>query len=148
MKTTNQNTLASSFVVLVILFTGMVMAAGEPRSFATPQDGAKALVDAVRANDTMALSNILGPDGQGAIFSGDETQDRNTVRAFLAAYDLHSDIARKGSSVAVLNVGKDEWPLPIPLVKDTAGWHFETVAGKREILARRIGRNEMAAPAK
>lgn len=148
MKSTNQNTLASSFVVLVILFTGMVMAAGGPRSFVTPEAGAKALVDAVRANDTMALSGILGSDGQSIIFSGDEARDRNTVKTFLAAYDVHSDIARKGSSVAVLNVGRDEWPLPIPLVKDAAGWHFDTVAGKHEILARRIGRNETAAPAK
>jgi hypothetical protein len=145
MKPANQNTLASSFVVLVILFTGMVMAAGGPRSFATPEDGVKAFVDAVRADDKPALSSILGPDAQDIIASGDETQDKNTVKAFLAAYDSHSDIAHKGSSVAVLNVGKDEWPLPIPLIKTAAGWHFDTVAGKREILARRIGRNEMAA---
>ena len=145
MKTTNQNTLASSFVVLVILFTGMVMAAGGPRSFATPEDGVKAFVAALRIDDKAMLSNVLGPDGEDIISSGDDTQYRNTVKAFLAAYDAHSDIARKGSSVAVLNVGKDEWQLPIPLVKNAAGWHFDTVAGRREILARRIGRNEMAA---
>jgi len=67
------------------------------------------------------------------------------VKAFLAAYDAHWDITHKGASVAVLDVGKDDWPLPIPLVKNAAGWHFDTAAGKREILARRIGRNEMAA---
>ena len=145
MKTANQNTLASSFVVLVILFTGMVMAAGGPRSFATPEDGAKAFVAALRSDDKTMLSSILGPDGQDIIVSGDETQYRNTVKAFLAEYDLHWDIAHKGSSVAMLDVGKDEWQLPIPLIKNATGWHFDTAAGRREILARRIGRNEMAA---
>lgn len=145
MKPISQNTLASSFVVLIILFTGMVMAAGGPRVFATPEDGAKAFVAALRADDKTTLSNILGPDGEDILNSGDETQYQNTVKAFLAAYDAHWDITHKGASVAVLDVGKDDWPLPIPLVKNAAGWHFDTAAGRREILARRIGRNEMAA---
>src|SRR5271163_2908978 len=98
MKAANQNTLASSFVVLVILFTGMVMAAGGPRSFATPEDGVKAFVAAVRADDKSALASILGPDGQDIVSSGDDTQYRNTVKAFLAAYDQHAVVARKGSS--------------------------------------------------
>jgi uncharacterized membrane protein YvbJ len=136
MKTANQNVLASSFVVLVILFTGIVVAAGRPHSFATPEDGVKAFVAAVRADDKTALANILGPDAQDIFSSGDETQDQNTVKAFLAAYDSHADIARKGSAVAILNVGKDEWPMPIPLVKGATGWHFDTGTGKREILAR------------
>ncbi|HTW34430.1 MAG TPA: DUF2950 family protein [Rhizomicrobium sp.] len=135
MTPANQNALASSFVVLVILFTGIVMAANRPRSFATPEEGVKALVAAERADDTIALSSILGPDGQDIISSGDETRDRNTAKAFLAAYDTHWDITRKGSSVAVLNVGNDERPLPIPLLKNAAGWHFDAAAAKRDILA-------------
>lgn len=135
----------SSFVVLVILFAGMVMAAGGPRSFATPEDGAKALIAALRTDDRSALSNILGNDGWNSIHSGDETQYRKTVTAFLAAYDRHSDIAHRGLSIAVLNVGNDRWSLPIPLVKNVAGWHFETATVGHEILARRTGINETAA---
>ena len=119
----NQNTLLSSFVVLVILFTAMVMAAGTPQSFATPEDGVKAFVAAVRANDKAALANILGTD---AAWSGDAAQDRNGTAAFLAAYDAHWDIARKGAALAMLNVGPREWTLPIPLVRNAGAWHFDT----------------------
>jgi len=133
MKTANQNTLASSFVVLVILFTGMVMAAGGPRSFATPEDGAKALVAALRAGDKSELSNILGPDGADIFKSGDETQYRNSLKAFVAAYDSHWAIARDGVSIAMLNVGKGDRLMSIPLVRNAAGWHFDATAEKREI---------------
>jgi hypothetical protein len=145
MKAANQNTLASSFVVLVILFTGMVMAARGPRSFTTPEDGAQAFVAALRDDDRSALSNILGPGGEDIINSGDERQYRKAVKAFLTAYDSHSDIVHKGPAVAVLNVGNDDGPPPVRLVKDVAGWHFDATAARRAILAPQIGSNQTAA---
>lgn len=125
MKAANQNTLVSSFVVLVILFTAMVMAAGTPRSFATPEDGVKAFVAAVRANDQAALQSILGTDSRDILRSSDAALDRDGAAAFLAAYDSHWDIAMKNASLAVLNVGRREWALPIPLVRRAGAWHFD-----------------------
>jgi hypothetical protein len=86
---------------------------------------------------------ILGPDGDTIITSGDPVSDKQRAQDFLAAYDAHSKIETPEATRAVLEVGADEWPLPIPLVKGKSGWHFDAAAGKDELLARRIGRNEL-----
>jgi hypothetical protein len=76
--------------------------------------------------------------------SGDAVSDRAGRERFLKAYGEASKVARQGDAKAILLVGKDEWPLPIPIVKDSAGWRFDTEQGKEEILNRRIGRNELS----
>ena len=120
-------------------------AAAEPaqRVFASPEEGFSALVAAARAADMPALLAILGPKAKPILESGDPVADRAGLARFVKSYDEAHAIEKPDDTVAELDTGKDEWPLPIPLVKESAGWRFDTDAGDEEILARRIGRNEL-----
>lgn len=121
------------------------LAATAQKTFATPKEAATALVVAIRDHDQGALSAILGPDGETVMHSGDSAADQAAGKAFVEAYDTHSAFQSRDATHVVLSVGRDEWPLPIPIVKSNAGWRFDTAAGKQELLARRIGRNELYA---
>jgi hypothetical protein len=113
-------------------------------SFATPQQAIDALVSATRGDRMAPLARILGPAGASLIRSGDAVADRSARRRFVAAYDSAHRIELQGSGKAVLIVGTERWPMPIPLVHTAAGWQFDTAAGREEILDRRVGRNELA----
>jgi hypothetical protein len=115
------------------------------RAFASPEEAGAALVEAMRANDTHALRSILGPRASKLVRSGDTVADEARRSRFVAAYAEASKVALEGEAKAALVVGKDEWPLPIPLVKADGRWHFDATKGADEILKRRIGRNELAA---
>ena len=114
--------------------------------FATPEEAAEALVAAAEAYDVPALREILGPAGEDIIASQDPIQDSLTLTGFAeeARASLRLERDSTGATV-VLNVGPDEWPLPIPLVADGEQWRFDTPTGREEILARRVGRNELDA---
>jgi hypothetical protein len=116
----------------------------QPR-FPSPEAAVTALVDAVRAGDKAMMLAILGPGSQPLVSSGDEVADRRSRQRFVDEYTEANRLLTVGEGKVVLSVGADEWPLPIPLVQDAAGWRFDTAAGKREILDRRIGRNELSA---
>jgi hypothetical protein len=77
------------------------------------------------------------------LLSGDEVADRAAAERFVAAYDARHRIRREGASRAVLTVGVDDWPMPVPLVKTGLRWSFDAAAGRDEVVARRIGRNEL-----
>jgi hypothetical protein len=115
------------------------------QSFASPEAGITALVEAVKANDQPMLRGILGSHGKKLISSGDEVADQQSREAFIKAYSETNKLVLEGDQQAVLMIGQDEWPMPIPLVKSPAGWRFDTPQGEKEILTRRIGRNELAA---
>lgn len=115
------------------------------KTFATPEAGIAALVDAVKANNQAALRAIFGDDGEKLVSSGDAVADAQNRDRFIAAYNDAHKIERNGDTQATLIIGKDEWPMPIPLVKSNDGWRFDTQQGEQEILDRRIGRNELAA---
>ena len=115
------------------------------KSFASPEAGITALVEAVKANDQPMLGAILGPHGKTLISSGDTVADQQYREAFIKAYNEANKLVFEGDTQAVLVIGQDEWPMPIPLVKSPAGWRFDTPQGEKEILTRRIGRNELAA---
>ena len=112
--------------------------------FPDPEHGVESLIAANRSNDLVALRRILGPAGTKLIESGDAVADRNARARFVAAYDEAHRIGLSGADKAVLSVGAQEWPMPIPLIRAPSGWRFDTEAGKREILDRRIGRNELS----
>jgi Protein of unknown function (DUF2950) len=112
-------------------------------TFATPEEAAKALAEAVRAKDPKALFAVVGPSSKSWLLSGDKTADVNDWKAFLAAYDEKNSLAKDGDSKATLSVGKDDWPFPAPIVKKGATWSFDAEAGREEIINRRVGRNEL-----
>jgi hypothetical protein len=122
----------------------MAAAATQQKTFATPEKAVDELIAANRDNSMRELLAILGPDGAKLISSGDPVADKRGRELFLAAYDEAHKLELDGQDKAILVVGKEEWPLPIPLVRRQAGWRFDTKAGVEEILDRRIGRNELS----
>ena len=118
-------------------------AATSQLSFESPQAGAAALIKAMKANDQHALQAIFGADGSKLLSSGDAVADAHCRAAFSNSFDEANKVVPEGEERATLVTGKDEWPMPIPLVKYPDGWRFDTVRGEDEILKRRIGRNEL-----
>ncbi len=121
--------------------------AGPPvqKSFESPEAGVNALVEAAKADDQKAMQSILGPRSHKLISSGDAVADAQGREAFVKEYDEANKIVLDGDARATLVIGNDEWPLPIPLVKRGERWRFDASQGEKEILARRIGANELAA---
>jgi hypothetical protein len=113
------------------------------RTFATPEEAAKALVGAVKAGDPKALIEIVGPQSQSWIFSGDKVRDAEDWKRFAAAYEEKNAIVKEGDAKAVLNVGKDDFPFAAPIVKRGDKWAFDAEAGREEAINRRVGRNEL-----
>ena len=113
------------------------------KHFSTPDAAVDALIVANRDDDKPALLAILGADGSKLIRSGDRVEDSRGRARLVAAFEEAHKIELEGQDKAVLIVGKEEWPLPIPLIHDPAGWRFDTKAGEEEILNRRIGHNEL-----
>ena len=120
-------------------------AAQAQQAFKTPEEAAAALAAAAKAGDMKALVTVLGPDGEDIVSSGDPVADAETRQKFVAAYDAKNRIALEGDDKAVVIVGSEDFPLPIPLARKDGMWRFDTVAGREEILARRIGKNELDA---
>ena len=137
-------------VVLTALSGNAAAARGKLKSsqktFATPENAVQALVLAAKAADIEQLLSILGADGRQLVISGDEVEDRAGLERFVRAYEEKNQIIKRGDKKAVVEVGNEDWPLPMPLVKTDAGvWRFDTKQGKEEILNRRIGKNELSA---
>ncbi len=135
---------AAAMGLLAIAAVSPLAAAAPQKTFATPAAAVDALMAANRGNHIGKLLAILGPEGAKLIHSGDLVADRRGRRLFVAAYDEAHKFERDGDSKATLIVGADEWPLPIPLVREHARWRFDTKAGEDEILNRRVGRNELS----
>lgn len=114
-----------------------------PQSFRSPEAGVAALVRAMRADDEAALIRVLGEAGRRLVRSGDPAADRAGRQRFLAAYDAKHEILRPAPDRAVLQVGEDGWPLPMPLVARGGAWRFDAAAGRQALIDRRIGRNEL-----
>jgi len=112
------------------------------KRFKSPEEAAEALAAAVRAHDTNALLGIFGSEARTLISSGDPVADRQTRDLFVQRYDASHRLVPAGATVT-LQIGNDDWPFPIPLVKDRDQWRFDVRQGREEIIARRIGRNEL-----
>jgi hypothetical protein len=115
------------------------------KSFATPEEAFQALADAAKANDAKALAALLGPNDKDLVSSGDPVADKAARERFAAQYAEKHSVTKDGDAKATLAVGNDDWPMPIPAVKGAKGWTLDASAGRREILARRIGQNELNA---
>ncbi len=140
---------------LAVAVAALVMsAAGGPpapaegqvqRTFATPQDAVNALVEAAKGGSAEDMILIFGPEAPGILSSGDPVADRRSREVFVVATQQGWRLIDRSAGAKELVVGDEAWPFPIPLVQDQGGWRFDTAAGAEEILARRIGRNELAA---
>ena len=115
------------------------------QAFKTPDEAASALVKAAEASDMKALVTVLGPNGEDVVSSGDEVADAATREKFVAAYNAKHQITMEGDNKAVMVIGQEDFPLPIPIVRKDGMWRFDTAAGLDEILFRRIGKNELDA---
>jgi Protein of unknown function (DUF2950) len=119
--------------------------ANAQQSFKTPEEAVDALVSAAQTGDRKAVLTVLGRDGADIVSSGDAIADASARNRVIEAYDAKHQVVMEGTNKAVLIIGQEDWPFPIPLVRKDSAWQFDTAAGREEILYRRIGRNEMSA---
>ena len=113
------------------------------KRFAKAEEAVQSVIKAARANNHAELLAIFGADAEDLLSSGDKTADKRARQVILVALKEKWKLASQGSNTKTLIIGNEEWPYPIPLVKDKGGWRFDTAAGREEILYRRIGRNEL-----
>ncbi len=137
-------------VAAAILATGLFPAcavAQQPgqETFSSPEKASAAVFSAAQSNDEKALLDILGPGEKQIVSSGDETEDAQNRTNFVQKYQEMHRLVKEPDGTTTLYVGAANWPMPIPLVNKGASWYFDTDAGKREILYRRVGQNEMSA---
>lgn len=114
------------------------------QAFATPVAAADALLEACKNNDSAALVRMLGAHFGERLKHIDDAEEQQHRRAIYEKAAVQRKIELEGDAKAVLVIGREAWPVPIPLVKEAAGWRFDTDAGMQELLARRIGANELA----
>ena|SRR5690242_10365232 len=134
-------TLVAGAAMLILAVSSLAQA---QQRFKTPQEAVDALAKAARSGDGKSIVSILGPGSQELVSSGDPVEDANVRKEYLAAYDAGHRIVAEPGKPAVLVIGPNDWPFPIPMVQRDGQWIFDVAAGREEILARRIGRNELA----
>jgi hypothetical protein len=120
------------------------VAQGAHRVFPTPEAAVQTLIDAAKAGNLDGVKAIFGPDSDDLISSSDAATARGNQQVFVAAAGEGWRLSDQGSNRRTLIIGNEGWPFPVPLVKARDGWHFDTAAGREEVLSRRIGRNELA----
>jgi hypothetical protein len=118
--------------------------ATQPRPFGSPEEAMESLASAVKAGDVAKLKAIIGSEGAAILESGDPIADNDTRERFSAAYAESHKLEYRGIAKAWIVVGKDDWPLPLPIAKRGSAWYFDGRAGKEELLNRRVGRNELS----
>lgn len=133
----------SIFLSLLVQAAEPSSSAKSPQAFASPDEAAKGLVEAIRANDNKALLKVFGSDANTWLFTGDKVADQAEKNIFLAKYDAKNSLELDGEDKAILNVGEDDWPFPAPIIKHGNSWKFDTAAGREELINRRVGRNEL-----
>lgn len=137
-----QAAIGAALIVMAGLGGLSFAASVQQKSFSSPEEAVKAVMAAARKDDNNELIAIFGSGSRELILSGDPVADKQRRAQLLKAYDEKNQLEQHGDKV-VLTIGKEDWPLPIPLVKKGAKWIFDTAAGKEEILNRRIGANEL-----
>jgi hypothetical protein len=133
--------------LLVLLASGApalaASAINTQRSFSSPDEAVKSLMQAVRNSDTKELLAILGPGSRDIVSSPDPVVNKSERERFVKLYDEKNAIEGADTGRAILSVGSEDSPFPIPVVRTGKVWRFDAKAGKEEILNRRIGRNEL-----
>jgi len=135
-------TRVAALAILSVAFAALAFAASRPKTFATGDEAVNAFIKALREGNKEELLALFGSDANDLISSGDKVADRQRMQTFVTYYDEQHKLDVEGDKLILL-VGKNDWPFPIPLVKQGPRWVFDTAAGMEEILNRRIGRNEL-----
>jgi len=138
-------TLARRGLLTAAVLALAMAAAHAQQSFKTAEEAADALVSAAKTGDRKAVLTVLGQKGADIVSSGDPVADASARNRVIEAYNAKPQMAMEGTDKAVLIIGHEDWPFPIPLVRKDGTWRFDTAAGREEILYRRIGRNELSA---
>ena len=138
--------LATISPLMALVLSSQLTLAQQPNQhvFQSPEDASTALFTAAQHTDNRSLLEILSAAGKDIVSSGDPAEDRRNRDNFVAKYAQMHRVARERDGVMILHIGAENWPFPIPLVEKNSVWYFDTDAGKGEILARRVGRNELA----
>ena len=137
----------AAFAILLMGCFSLRAMAQQPgqKTFPSAEEASRALVAAVQSDDEKAMLDLLGPDGKEIISSGDETEDAHSRANFVQKYREMHRLVHEPDGTTTLYIGARNWPTPIPLVNKGNSWYFDTEAGKKEILYRRVGRNELSA---
>jgi DUF2950 family protein len=135
--------LASLIAAVLAFAMGSVANAQQP--FKTAEEAVDALVRAAKTDDRKGILTVLGRDGADIVSSGDPIADASARNRVIEAYDAKEQVVMEGTGKAVLIIGREDWPFPIPIIRKDSTWRFDTAAGREEILFRRIGRNELSA---
>lgn len=114
------------------------------KTFRSAQAAGSALAVAAQSNDEQALLAVLGSGAKSIVSSGDDVEDAQNRATFVQRYNELHRFVKEPNGTTTLYVGSHNWPLPIPLVNKGNIWYFDSVSAKREVLFRRIGRNEMS----
>jgi hypothetical protein len=135
--------LAVSLAVATALF-GATLRESQ-RTFATPQEAVQAIIDAAEHNDAAALLQLFGPDGKDILESGDPVEDKESRAEFVRSAHEKLQIEQDPANPdrVTFSVGEQDWPFPVPVVRKDGKWRLDPISGKLEILARRVGRNEL-----
>jgi len=139
-----RNARSSLLVVLAALLLTTSVATAQ-QTYKTPQAAVDALVAAAKADDEKAALAVFGKAGEDIVSSGDKVSDEAIRKRFVESYDAKHQIAMDGDAKATLVIGQNDYPFPVPLDRKAGLWSFDTEAGRREVLVRRIGRNELNA---
>ncbi len=137
------------FAAAAILFLGcfparsMAQQTGQ-KTFSSAQEASNALLQAAQSNDEKAMLDILGPDAKQIVSSGDEAEDADNRANFVQKYNQMHRLVKEPDGTTTLYIGAENWPTPIPLMNKGDSWYFDTEAGKKEILYRRVGENELS----
>jgi hypothetical protein len=137
---------AIAILTAVLAWSSPATRAQQPtqRTFPSAEEASQALVEALKANDEAILLRILGPEGKEIVSSGDPVEDKANRADFVEKYQQMHRLVIEPDATITLYIGAENWPTPIPLVHKGGSWYFDTAAGKKEILFRRVGRNELA----
>jgi hypothetical protein len=138
--------LTAAIIVTASASIATSSAALAQEDYKTPQAAVDALVATARSGDEKAALVVLGRHGEDIISSGDKVSDDAVRERFVNSYDAKHQITMDGDNKAILVIGDNDYPFPIPMVRNKNGtWSFDSEAGRREILYRRIGHNELDA---
>ena len=133
------------FLLGACLSTRLMAQPPGQKTFSSAEEASDALVTAARNNDEKTMLEILGREGKQIVSSGDETEDANSRANFVQRYQEMHRLMKEPDGTTILYIGAHNWPAPIPLVHKGSAWYFDSAAGKKEVLNRRIGRNELSA---